>query len=288
MRAYWILLVFLISACSPGPELNIAGNHWLGYQPYYLAADSQWSESGTRVRANFTQLSSTTHVLRVLANGQLDGALLTLDEAITFEQRADLGLCVAMVLSASKGADALVVNPDIVDPDSGDFSNLKTIGYESSALGGYMFRRIKEKLALDENRVVSRLLQPASHFRALSEGQVDGVITFEPYLSKLLQAGFKVAFDSTDISGEIIDILVMREDVWRNNKRSVQQVIWQYWPVGLNLLEQRRASDTTTAALQANTGLQEPALSLALNKMSFYKVKESQAYLRTELKTLSI
>ena len=45
---------------------------------------------------------------------------------------------------------------------------------------------------------------------AFEKGQVDGAVTFDPYRAQFLRAGAKTLFDSTQIPGEIVDLLAVR------------------------------------------------------------------------------
>ncbi|MEN8180104.1 MAG: hypothetical protein ABFS39_15995 [Pseudomonadota bacterium] len=72
--------LLVLSACSEEPILRIGSNQWPGYEPVYLARDLHAFD---RDEINLVELPSTTDVMQFLRNGNLDGGMLTLDEAIS-------------------------------------------------------------------------------------------------------------------------------------------------------------------------------------------------------------
>lgn len=155
-------LILLLTSCGQKREpINIGGNTWLGYQPYYLAKEEFGCSAcpthdsyvgGQAFRINM--MPATTSTLRLFSSGELDGALLTLDEAIGFQSRTQTPICVAQILSYSDGADAILTLPDL-DPNQPFI-----IGNEQSALAGIYFPSWSEAQAFAEQDypgVVARL-----------------------------------------------------------------------------------------------------------------------------------
>ncbi|MFM7441810.1 MAG: ABC transporter substrate-binding protein, partial [Snowella sp.] len=53
----------------------------------------------------------------------------------------------------------------------------------------------------------------------------DAVVTFGPAMAKLLDAGAKMLFDSSQIPGEIVDTLVVSKDVIANSPDTIQALV---------------------------------------------------------------
>jgi len=60
---------------------------------------------------------------------------------------------------------------------------------------------------------------------AFEKGQVDAAVTFDPYREQLLRAGAKSVFDSTQIPGEIVDLIAMRMGILDAQPKSVQALL---------------------------------------------------------------
>lgn len=222
-------------ACTPAPSdaLRLGTNVWPGYEPLYLARDLGWLDE-TEVR--LVEYASSTQVMRGLRDGVLDAAALTLDEALTLCQDG-LPLKVILVMDVSNGADAVVARNDIAG--IGDLRG-RRIGAETSALGALMTTRLLEQAGLEVTDVDLVPLPINTQFEAFRKGQVDAVVTFEPVLSQLLADGGKVIFDSSQISGEIVDVLVVNAQALKRHHGHVRSLVRQ-WFRALDYLHRNRA-----------------------------------------------
>jgi NitT/TauT family transport system substrate-binding protein len=54
---------------------------------------------------------------------------------------------------------------------------------------------------------------------------VDGAVTFDPYRAQFLRAGAKTLFDSTQIPGEIVDLLTVRATVFEKQPQAIQALL---------------------------------------------------------------
>lgn len=207
LRIFVLCCVLVAAGCSQNgePTLRIGTGVWPGYEPLYLARQLGYLDSD---RIRLIEYTSTSQVLKAYRSGLIDGAAVTLDEAISL-QAAGEDVRVVLVLDVSDGADALVAHQDI--PRLEDLEG-KRIGVEHSALGAYLISRIIAKAQLDESQLQIVPLEVNRHQRAFVNRQVDAVVTFEPVRSRLLESGGQILFDSSQIPGEIVDVLIVRAD----------------------------------------------------------------------------
>lgn len=196
-----------LGGCGPRHEapLTIGTNTWTGYEPLYLARDLGL-HNGLPLR--LVELGSTTQSMDALRTGRLAMAGLTLDEALTLAQEG-VPLKVVWVVDISKGADALVVRPGV----SG-LSDLRgrKVGVEQTAVGAYMLHAALSKAGLRSTDITVVPLPLDEHLPAWREGQVDALVTFDPVLQVLRSGGAQVVFDSSNIPGEIVDVLVAHQN----------------------------------------------------------------------------
>jgi NitT/TauT family transport system substrate-binding protein len=54
---------------------------------------------------------------------------------------------------------------------------------------------------------------------------VDGAVTFDPYRVQLLRAGAATLFDSTQIPGEIVDLVAVRASVLERQPNAVRELL---------------------------------------------------------------
>lgn len=216
--------LLLLSACSPPHQpVNIAGNSWIGYQPFFIAA-AIYAEPGLDSQLTIHPLPSTSNVTRLMAADQLDGGFLTLDEALVYQQGAEDPLCVAMVINESAGADAIVMKADW-RKRPGQLS----VAHEATAVGGYMLKRAQQLKVFDGKEVTGVVATFNRHARMFSNDEIDGVVTFEPVLTQLRHSGATVVFDSSDISSEIIDLLAVKSSVWQQHSEHLDDRLRFFW-----------------------------------------------------------
>lgn len=208
----------LLAGCSsdrPREPLRLATNEWPGYEPLHLARErGYWGEAPIRLY----ELPSTSEVLRALRNGALDAAAVTSDEALSLlgdrqEVRA------VLVLDISNGGDALVTRPNI--RRLADLKGLR-IGVENQALGAYMLSRILSEAGLNQTDLSIVPLTVDTHENAYLAGAVDGVITSDPALSRLQTLGARTLYSSRQMPGEIFDLLVVREEAYRQHHQTLR------------------------------------------------------------------
>src|SRR5438093_2343974 len=217
--AFGVLLLPLIG-CMRGPEpaLRIGTNVWIGCEPLYLAR-----ELG-RLDPNAVQLveyPSASEVHRAYRNQAIDGMVISLDELLGLAADG-LQPRIILVVDVSNGADVVVGRRGM--RTMRDLKG-KPVAVESSALGAFMLSRalaLNGMLASDVNVVH---LESNEQPSAFEKGQVDGAVTFDPYRAQFLRAGASTLFDSTQIPGEIVDLLAVRATVFERHPRAIQALL---------------------------------------------------------------
>ncbi|MDH0085049.1 ABC transporter substrate-binding protein [Stutzerimonas stutzeri] len=257
VRGSILLLLFVaLLGCQPESDsIRIGSNRWLGYAPIYLADDLGWSApSGIRL----VEYPNTTGVLRGFRNGMLDAAMLTLDETLLLQDSAaELDLEIILVTNVSAGADALFARAPLTSLK--DLAGQR-IGVENTALGAYFLSRVlyQAGLRIDDLQVVS--LPVHEQAAAFAAGEVDAVITFASEGPALESKGARRIFDSRQLPGEIVDVLVVdRQRVTREQRRRLRAL----WFDALRTWQDNRGE--TDPRLHARLGLTPMALQVTLD-----------------------
>ncbi len=74
------IAVFLDSNPNARNPLTFATNHWLGYEPLYVAKDIGIVDAS---QLQIVAISSITDVFRAISHGAIDGAALTMGAAVS-------------------------------------------------------------------------------------------------------------------------------------------------------------------------------------------------------------
>jgi NitT/TauT family transport system substrate-binding protein len=212
--------LLLVAACGGQSDraLRIGTNVWIGSEPLYLARELGRLDNTT---VQLVEYPSASEVLRAYRNQAIDGMVITLDEL--FGLAADgLRPRIILVVDVSNGADVVVGRRGM--KTMRDLKG-KSVAVESSALGAFVLSRalaVNDMQASDVNVVhVESNEQPG----AFERGQVDGAVTFDPYRGQMLRAGATTLFDSTQIPGEIVDLLAVRESALDEHRHRIQALL---------------------------------------------------------------
>jgi len=203
-----VTLVLALAGCArePATALRIGTNVWIGSEPLYLARELGRLDPAA---VQLVEYPSASEVLRAFRNQTIDGMVISLDELFGlavdgFQPR------IILVVDVSHGADVVVGRSGM--RTMRDLKG-KSVAVESSALGAFVLSRallLNDMQASDVNVVH---LESNEQFGAFEKGQVDGAVTFDPYRAQFLKAGATTLFDSTQIPGEIVDLLAVRATV---------------------------------------------------------------------------
>ena len=200
-----LVLVALAGACAqPASDpLRLGTVMWPGHEPLFLAR-ARGSLPDSQVR--LVEYSSLSEVNRAFRNGALDAAGVTLDMALALAQQG-FEPRVVLVLNVSAGADAIVARPGL-----GGVRALegKRVGVEESGVSAFVLGRALEKAGLAVSQIHLVWTPVEQQARAYREGALDAVVGFEPIISQLEAQGAQRIFDSSQLPGEVLDVLVVR------------------------------------------------------------------------------
>ena len=213
-------LLLPLSGClrKPEPALRIGTNVWIGSEPLYLARELGRLDPAT---VQLVEYPSASEVLRAFRNQAIDGMVISLDEL--FELAVDgLAPRIVLVVDVSHGADVVVGRRGMRTMK--DLRG-KPVAVESSALGAYVFSRALALNGMQTSDVNVVHLESNEQPGAFQSGKVDGAVTFDPYRAQFLRAGASTLFDSTQIPGEIVDLVAVRATALTKQPKAIQSLL---------------------------------------------------------------
>jgi len=249
--------------------MRIGTSQWTGYEPLFLARDRAYFDSDT---ARLIEYTSNTETARAFRNGAVDAVSITLDEVVKL-RRAGVDARIVLVIDVSHGADVILARPDI-----GSLSGLRgrRVGFEITSLGDYMLSRALEGVNMTMGDVEVVPLEISEHERAFKEGVVDAVVTYEPVRAKLLAFGARKLFDSSQIPGEIMDVLVVHASFLGEDHDQLVKVI-DAWFRALDEIKKNRRGAVHAIAQRERITIAEVETSLV--GLRFPDLEENRAML---------
>jgi len=264
---FFMLLLLSVTAfaSSTNEKIRIGTNLWPGYEPLYIAqALPDWPEDQVRL----IRYPSATDVMRAFRNRSIEAAGLTLDEVLTLKE-SGVKLKVILIMDISNGADAILTKAQ--------YSSIKDlqgkrIVVESSALGAYMLTRALDEHNMSVNDIEISHAEISQHINAYESIETDAIVTFDPAKSHLIQTGAHVLFTSKDIYGEIVDVLVVREDVLENNRVDLKGVVSAWYKA---LIAIKKKNPWSIALMSKNLGLSTVEVETSLDNLVFPDINEN-------------
>jgi NitT/TauT family transport system substrate-binding protein len=213
-------LLIALAGCVPQPEttLRIGTNVWIGSEPLYLARElGRLDPAGVQL----VEYPSASEVLRAFRNQAIDGMVISLDELFGLAQDG-LQPRIVLIVDVSHGADVVVGRRGMRT-----MQDLKgrSVAVESSALGAFVLSRALALNGMQASDVDVVHLESNEQPSAFEKGQVDGAVTFDPFRAQFLAAGASTLFDSTQIPGEIVDLLAVRASVIQKQPKALQALL---------------------------------------------------------------
>jgi NitT/TauT family transport system substrate-binding protein len=205
-------------AREPEPPLRIGTNVWIGSEPLYLARELGHLDPKV---VQLVEYPSASEVLRAFRNQAIDGMVISLDEL--FGLAADgLQPRIILAVDVSHGADAVVGRSGMRTMK--DLKG-KRVAVEGGALGAFVLSRALALNGMQPGDVNIVHLESNEQPGAFEKGQVDGAVTFDPFRAQFLRAGATTLFDSTQIPGEIVDLVAVRATVLDKQPKAVQALL---------------------------------------------------------------
>ncbi len=226
-----LLICMGMSFVAQSQTLRLGTNVWPGYEPLYFARN-EGKLSTDEVR--LVEYRSATQVMNAMKFGAIDAAALTLDEAISLTNDG-IPLSVILITDISNGGDVILSDPKITAAEQ---LKGKVVGVEDTALGAYMLSRFLELHQLSMRDISLKRLPIYKHEGAFKKGKVDAVVTFEPVRSKLIEFGASTLFSSSEIAGEIVDVIVVRSKQVEKFKKA-SQALKSAWSFALEQIKHR-------------------------------------------------
>lgn len=258
------IVIISLTNCSTQTlsPLRIGTNLWTGYETLYLARNLGYYDPKA---IRLVDYPSGTEEVRAYRHREIEGAGLSIDQALVLAATQE-NIKIIAIMDISQGGDVILGKPDLANMQS---LKGKKVGVEATSLGAFFIIRALEKNGMSPEDIEIVSLEISEQEEAYKQGKVDAIVTFGPVRSKLLEAGAKVLFDSSQIPGEIVDTLVVNTEAITNFPESIQALVNGHFRA-LNYLKKdpqdaairmaKRTQVTPQQILNALQGLRQPNL----------------------------
>jgi NitT/TauT family transport system substrate-binding protein len=219
--------IIALASCSPyEPPLRIALIRWPPFEFMHLAQEKGFfAQEGVEVRLiEFVAVNDTQ---RAFEHDKIDGGTFSLLQVLQNRDLLTRRLQIPMVIDFSDGADIVLARPEITGIAA---LRGKQVGVTPSPLDIYFLTRALDLHGMKLQDVGLVYLRTVDMPEALRSGKVDAVLSYPPNSSEIEAAGIaRSIFDSSQIPGEILDVLALDEAVIRDRPEAVAGLIRAFY-----------------------------------------------------------
>ena len=262
-------------------EFKIAWSIYVGWMPWGYLEDSgimdKWADK-YGIDVEIVQINDYVESINLYTAGQFDGVSATNMDTLSIPAGGGVDTTALIVGDFSNGNDAIIVK------GSGTLEDLKgkPVNLVELSVSHYLLARGLDSVGLKEADLASVInTSDADMIAAYSTSDVEAVVTWNPLVSTILEGpdATKI-FDSSDIPGEIIDMMVVNTDTLADNPDFGKALVGAWYEV-MALMEAGDEAALTAMAEASGTDLAGYKAQLASTQM-FWKPADAVAFVESE------
>ena len=207
-----LLLLGPVSAAQAKEKFKVAWTIYAGWMPWDYAAQSgivkKWADK-YNIEIDVVQINDYVESINQYTAGGFDGCVMTNMDALTIPAAGGIDSTALIVGDFSNGNDGIVLKGKSQLADiKGQSLNLVEL-----SVSHYLLARALEKQGLSEKDIKVVNTSDADMASAFASADVTATVTWNPILSEIIKTpGSHKVFDSSQIPGEIIDLMVVNTE----------------------------------------------------------------------------
>lgn len=205
-----------IVSAAEKTDFKVAWSIYVGWMPWGYASDSgivkKWADK-YGIKIEVKQFNDYVESINQYTAGAFDAVTVTNMDALSIPAAGGVDTTAVIVGDFSNGNDAVIVK-------KGDIADLKgtNVNLVEFSVSHYLLARALESAKLEEKDLKVVNTSDADMAAAFKTPDVTAVVTWKPIVSTILESkDAKKVFDSSQIPGEIIDLMVANTQVVKDN-----------------------------------------------------------------------
>lgn len=226
MKRIYLLVVLagcvFFSVLSPAAETyRVAWSHYTGWEPWGYAEDAgiirKWADK-YGIKIELTLVNDYIESINLYTSGSFDACTMTNMDALTIPAVGGVDSTVVIIGDYSNGNDGVIMK------NGKKVSDLRgrTVNLVELSVSHYLLARALDKNGMSE-RDVKLVNTSDADIAALFVSDPDGAaVTWNPPLMQARNApGTVMVFDSSQIPGEILDLMVVKTEAPESLKKAL-------------------------------------------------------------------
>ncbi|WP_424968292.1 putative urea ABC transporter substrate-binding protein [Dinoroseobacter sp. S375] len=258
-------------------EFRVAWSIYVGWMPWGYLEDSgimdKWAEK-YGIDVEIVQINDYVESINQYTAGAFDGVSATNMDTLSIPSGGGVDTTALIVGDYSNGNDAVILKGE------GGLADLagKPVNLVELSVSHYLLARGLDSVGLSEADLDGVInTSDADMIAAFATDDVEAVVTWNPLVSTILEEpGATKLFDSSDIPGEIIDLMVVNTDTLEANPDFGKALVGAWYEV-MGLMASGDEAALTAMAEASGTDLAGYKAQLASTEM-FYTPADAVAF----------
>lgn len=275
-------------AAQEKDSFKVAWSIYVGWMPWGYLEDSgimdKWADK-YEIDVEIVQINDYVESIIQYSAGEFDGVTATNMDTLSISSGGGVDTTALIVGDYSNGNDAIILKGE------GGLADLagKPVNLVELSVSHYLLARGLDGVGLAEKDLAGVInTSDADMIAAYSTSEVEAVVTWNPLVSTILEEpGATKIYDSSDIPGEIIDIMWVNTETLAANP-AFGKALTGAWYELMTLMEAGDEAALTAMAEASGTDLSGYKAQLASTEM-FWKPADAVAFTADEaLKTTMV
>ncbi|MEO0624219.1 MAG: putative urea ABC transporter substrate-binding protein [Pseudomonadota bacterium] len=263
-----MVLAAPVATAQERTEFRVAWSIYVGWMPWGYMSDSgimdKWAEK-YGISIEIVQINDYIESINQYTAGAFDGVSATNMDTLSIPSGGGVDTTALIVGDYSNGNDAVLVK-------EGGLADLKgkPVNLVELSVSHYLLARGLDSIGLAERDLAAVInTSDADMVAAYATPEVEAVVTWNPLVSTILEGGQATnVFDSSDIPGEIIDLMVVNTEVLEANPAFGKAMVGA-WYETMALMAAGDEAALTAMAEASGTDLAGYKAQLASTEMFF-------------------
>lgn len=254
-RSILLAAVFAATAapCNAGGKITVGWSVWTGWMPFKVMEKEGFLAKRAKqhgVEIELKEFKEYMPSVTAFATKKIDACAMTCMEAL---QPASSGVRTVAVVAndTSNGGDGVVMRKGKTIKDIKGL----TVQLEEKSVSHYLLSRALAENGMVDSDVKIRNLPGDEAGKAfLTDKTVDAVATWNPHLFNAQESGQgTVAFDSSKIPGEIVDLIVFNAETVEKNPDAVR-ALTEAWYDAVAMMDDKAERERAVATMADGAG----------------------------------
>jgi NitT/TauT family transport system substrate-binding protein len=280
LAAGLLAAISLTSQAAPKTDFSVCWTIYAGWMPWeYGAAQGivdKWAKKYD-ISIDVVQINDYVESINQYSAGQFDGCTMTNMDALTIPAAGGIDSTALIIGDFSNGNDGVVVKGE--NKSLGDLKG-QPVNLVELSVSHYLLARGLEQAGLSEKDLSVVNTSDADLVAAFATDDVTAVTTWNPLLAEIeATPNVTKVFDSSQIPGEIIDLMVVNSDTLKDNPAFGKALTGAWYEIMATMSADSAAGKAAREhmAKASGTDLAGYEAQLAATKM-FYSAKDAVAF----------